>query len=104
MLTGASSALLKQRSICRCIAHAFTEQMLGHVFHEPRMLRNVDVAYTHTHTLSIPGQWGALLVFLKRQSKLTAANSINELFIFCQVKNTQTCIFFGKKKTTKSAS
>ncbi len=39
--------------------------MLGHVFDEAQMLRNVDVAYTHT--LSIPGQRGALWAFLKRQ-------------------------------------
>lgn len=39
--------------------------MLGHVFDEAQMLRNVDVAYTHT--LSIPGQRGALSGFLKRQ-------------------------------------
>lgn len=58
MLTGASLALLSQINICRCIAQTFTEQMLGHVFDEAQMLRNVDVAYTHT--LSIPGQRGAL--------------------------------------------
>ncbi len=65
VLTGASLPLLSQINMCGCIAQTLTEQMLGHVFDEARMLRNVDVAYTHT--LSIPGQRGALWAFLKRQ-------------------------------------
>lgn len=75
MLTEASLASLNQMNFCRCFDQTFTDQMLGLVFHEPQMLRNVDVAYTHTPSASRDSE--ALYdFFFKETVKITATKAI----------------------------
>lgn len=96
MLTEASLALLDQMNICRCIAQTLTDQMLGHVFHEPQMLRNVDVAYTHTRPSASRDSEALYDFFLKRQSNITAVSRLlaNKFFkfFFFQLKIIYFCV------------